>query len=197
MEPKYYQEEQPSFWSNLKNNFVELFEFIAILGAIFIICRFFIAEPHKVSGNSMVPNFHDGDYLITNKLAKQFSTFQRGEVIILQNPRDPNQVFIKRLIGFPTEKIKIARGGVYVNDQILQEQYLPTGTTTEGQTYLSEGEEVVIPENQYFVMGDNRSNSSDSREWGPVQNELIIGQAYLRYWPLPKFSILPINRPSV
>lgn len=191
-----YQEEE-SFGSKLKNNFIELIEFIAILAAIFIIFRFFVAEPHKVSGHSMDNNFHDGDYLITNKLAKKFSNLQRGEVVILQNPRNPDQVFIKRIVGLPGERIKILNGHVYINDQSLAEFYLPPNLQTSGGTDLVEGEEKTIPLSFYFVMGDNRRNSSDSRDFGPIPEKLIIGQAWLRYWPIQQFALIKINTPSL
>lgn len=194
--PEYYGEEKLSFWANFKNNFAEAVEFIAVLAAIFIFIRLIVAEPHKVSGSSMIPNFHDGDYLITNKLATKMSEPARGEVIILKNPRDNNVVFIKRVIGLPKDKIMVRDGKVYVNDREISEPYLPAGTITHGQSYLQEGVEILTPEDQYFVMGDNRGGSSDSREWGPVQKYLIIGQAYLRYWPIQKFTIIKTREVS-
>lgn len=186
-------EEQPS---KLKESIIELIEFIAIVAAVLVVLRFFVAEPHRVSGNSMIPNFHDGDYIITNKLAKNFSTFQRGEVIILHNPRNKDQVFIKRVVGLPGEKVEVLDGQVYINDQPISEAYLPNQLQTPPGTFLSEGEEIVVPENQYFVMGDNRGGSSDSREWGTVMFELVIGQAWGRYWPIDKFGIISIGKPS-
>lgn len=196
--PEYYKEREskPSFWDNIKKDFVELVEFVAVLAAIFIFIRLIIAEPHKVSGSSMVPNFHDGDYLITNKLATNFSEPARGEVIILKNPRDINKVFIKRVIGLPKDKLMISGGKIYINDKIIGEPYLPADTIIKGGSYLKEAVTIIVPEGQYFVMGDNREGSSDSREWGPVQKDLIIGQAYLRYWPLQKAEILKLGEAS-
>lgn len=196
MEPEYIDPEEQSFSSKLKNSIVEFIEFIAVVIAVLAILRFFIAEPHRVSGSSMVPNFHDGDYIITNKLSMRFALPQRGEVIILQNPRNTDQVFIKRVIGLPGEQIKIDRGKVYVNRQVLDEPYLPTNLATPPESFLEEGEEIVVPNGQYFVMGDNRHASSDSREWGPVKLELIIGQAWMRYWPAQKFGLIQIEKPS-
>lgn len=196
-EPQYPDSEEQTFWSKFKNNLIELIEFIAVLGAIFIIIRFFIAEPHRVSGSSMVPNFHDGDYLITNKVSVKLSHPKRGEVIILQNPRNPDQVFIKRVIGLPLEKVMIGSSNVYINGLPLAEPYLPQGTITSGENFLKEREEITIPEGQYFVMGDNRGGSSDSREWGPIKEELIVGQAYFRYWPPQKITLLKVDTPSL
>lgn len=190
MEPAYYQEESRSFGSSFKDKIVEFIEFIAITGAVFVILRFFVAEPHKVSGRSMVPNFQDGDYIITNKISVRSGEIKRGEVIILQNPRNPDQVFIKRVIGLPEEHIRLINGTVLISGQPLAEPYLPKGTTTPGEAFLSDGEEVVVPKAQYFVIGDNRTGSSDSREWGPVPVELIIGSAWLRYWPPQEFALI-------
>lgn len=197
MEPEYSPNEDQGFWTKLKNNFAELIEFIAILGAIFIAFRLLVAEPHIVSGSSMIPNFHDKDYLITNKLVVTFSKIQRGMVIILQNPHNSDQNFIKRIIGLPGEKIKIEDGKVFINGNELIEPYLPPNTITEGETYLINGEEIVIPEGQYFVMGDNRGNSSDSRAFGSIGTDKIIGQAFFRYWPPDKIQYLKIKTSSL
>ncbi len=188
--------EQTSWWDKTKGGLAELIEFVAIVGVIVLVIHYLIAEPHLVSGNSMVPNFIDGDYIITNKLATRFSTPKRGEVIILKYPRDFNKVFIKRIVGMPGERIKITDGIVSINGQILQEPYLPKDTVTQVRGFISDGEELTIPDGQYFVMGDNREGSSDSREWGPLKRELIIGQAIFRYWPLPKVGIIHVDQPS-
>lgn len=190
MEPTYYQEDKPSFWASFKDKAVEFIEFIAIIGAVFVVLRFFVAEPHKVSGRSMVPNFQDGDYIITNKISARAGEFQRGEVVILQNPRNTDQVFIKRVIGLPGERISLQNGAVLINGRPITENYLPRGTRTPGESFLTEGEEVVVPEGQYFVIGDNRTGSSDSREWGPVSADLFIGTAFLRYWPPQEFTLI-------
>lgn len=191
-----FENEQPSFWSKLGDNVIELIEFVAIIGAILIVIRFFVAEPHKVSGRSMVPNFQDGDYIITNKISLRMGPPKRGEVIILQNPRNTDQVFIKRVIGLPGERIKISQGKIYINDNPIDEPYLPAGLSTHGGAFLNEDETVTIPNDQYVVLGDNRSGSSDSREWGPVRKELIIGQALLRYWPPQQFKLIQIDQSS-
>lgn len=189
-----YQVDGPGFGSKIKDSIIELIQFVAIVASILMIIRVFIAEPHKVSGNSMVPNFHDNDYIITNKLATRLSTPVRGEVIIIKNPRNPEKdVFIKRVIGLPRETIKLLNGKVYINGTLLSESYLPSGLETPGEGFLRDGSEATIPTDNYFVMGDNRKNSSDSRDFGFVSKEIIIGQAYLRYWPLDKITIIPVN----
>lgn len=196
MEPEYQSSEGRSFWSSFGNKLIELIEFIAIIGAILVVVRFFVAEPHKVSGHSMVPNFQDGDYIITNKLVTRLDNLQRGKVIILQNPRNKDQVFIKRIVGLPLEQVSLQGGQVYINNKLFSEPYLPPGTLTPGESFLTEGESITIPEDQYFVMGDNRGASSDSREWGPISKDLIIGDAWLRYWPVQKFTLIKKDTPS-
>ncbi|MDD2823050.1 MAG: signal peptidase I [Candidatus Daviesbacteria bacterium] len=189
-----YQIDGPSFGTRLKDSLVELIQFIAIVASILMIIRVLIAEPHRVSGNSMLPNFHDNDYIITNKLSVRLSTPKRGEVIIIKNPRNPEKdVFIKRVIGLPGETIKLLNGSVYINGTLLQEPYLEDGLQTPGEGFLKEGDEVYIPQGNYFVMGDNRRNSSDSRDFGLVKEELLIGQAELRYWPIQKAMIIPVG----
>lgn len=189
-----YQIEEPGFGTRFKDSLIELIQFVAIVASILMIIRVFIAEPHKVSGKSMVPNFQDGDYIITNKLATRFSTFQRGEVIILKNPQNPEkEVFIKRIIGLPGETLKLMDGKVYINNNILEEPYLPNNLKTGGEGFLKEGDEVTIPVENYFVMGDNRNNSSDSRQFGYIPREDIIGQAFVRYWPVNKMIVIPIG----
>ncbi len=195
MEPEFSTEEE-STGSKIKNNIFELIQFVAVVGAILVVCRFFVAEPHRVTGSSMIPNFYDGDYIITNKLSVKTADPKRGEVIILQNPRDTTKAFIKRIVGLPNERIKILAGQIYINGQLIAEPYLPLGLRTPGEAFLSEGEEITVPEGQYFVIGDNRTGSSDSREWGTVKKELIIGQAWLRYWPIQKFSLIKIDTAS-
>ncbi|KKR81445.1 MAG: Signal peptidase I [Candidatus Daviesbacteria bacterium GW2011_GWA1_41_61] len=191
-----FDPEGQSLGDRIKNNLVELIEFIAIIGAILVVVRFFVAEPHKVSGSSMVPNFHDGDYIITNKVATQISQPQRGEVIILKNPRNMDQVFIKRVIGLPGDRVMVSGGKVYINGQPTAELYLPKGTRTYGGASLSEGEELTVPQGRYFIMGDNRGGSSDSREWGTIGKDLVVGQAWLRYWPPQQFTLIQVDKPS-
>lgn len=185
-----FGEEELSFWDKTKAHLIDLFIFIAVVLAIMLVVHKFVAEPHQVSGSSMVPNFKDGDFIITNKIATNFYPLHRGEIIIFTSPRDASKVFIKRIIGLPQDRIRIQDGKLYLNGRQIIEPYLPAGTNTQTHGYLSEGEEIVVKDSQYFVIGDNRGGSSDSREWGPVKKEIIIGQAFLRYWPINKFGII-------
>lgn len=177
------------FFSSLGTHFIDFIQTLVVFGAIFILFYIFIAQPHKVSGSSMFPTFKDGDYIITEKLSYRFNTPQRGDVIVLKNPKDESQDFIKRVIALPGDQLKVATGLVYLNGALLPEAYLPSGTLTNGRSFLNEGTEIKAGDNQYFVFGDNREHSSDSREWGPVTKEEIIGRVFLRYWPPQSFGI--------
>lgn len=181
---------QKSFSDNLGGYFVEFFETIVVFGAIFAAIYLFVAQFHKVSGNSMVPTFHSGDYLITEKVSYRFREPKAGEIIVLKNPRDESQDFIKRIIAVPGDSIQISNSSVYVNDQFLKEDYLPAGTPTRAGAFITEGTTLKASENQYYVIGDNREHSSDSREWGPITKKEIIGKALFRYFPIQAIGLL-------
>lgn len=190
-EPDLYGElPQKSFFASLGSHFVDFFETIVIFGAIFACVYLFIAQFHKVQGNSMVPTLHTGDYLITEKVSYRFRNPKVGEIIVLQNPKNESQDFIKRIIAVPGDTIKISNNTVYLNGQPLPENYLPVGTITRSGAFLVEDSLVKVANNQYFVFGDNRAHSSDSRDWGPVTKEEIVGRAFFRYYPLPDISLL-------
>lgn len=187
----YYSTTPPkSFFENLRSHIIDFIQTIVVFGAIFALIYLFIAQFHKVSGNSMVPTLHSGDYLITEKVSYRFGGPKRGDIIVLKNPRDESQDFIKRIIALPGDTIKVEQIGVFVNGQLLEEPYLPTGTQTRSGAFLTEGGQIKVGPNQYFVFGDNRNHSSDSREWGAVIREEIVGKAFFRYWPPPSLGLL-------
>lgn len=192
MDPQgYYGDIQPkSLFEKFTGYFIELFETIVVVGAIFALIYLFIAQFHKVSGLSMFPTMHDGDFLITEKISYKFGLPKRGAIIVLKNPRDNSQDFIKRIIAIPGDTIRIENNNVYLNDKILNEPYLPTNTPTRPGAFLNAGNTVKVGDNQYFVFGDNRLHSSDSREWGPVTKEEIVGRAFFRYWPPSEVGML-------
>jgi signal peptidase I len=167
----------------------DLIKFAAIALAIVIPIRLFIAQPFVVSGLSMFPTFNDGQYLIVDEISYLVKGPTRGDVVIFRYPNDPSRFFIKRMIGMPNETIQITNGVVTIfNKQnptgfTLHEPYIdqPFSTT---QTYTTGPD-------QYFVMGDNRNQSSDSRYWGLVPKKLLIGRAYLRLLPLKTAAFLP------
>jgi len=175
------------FWS-----FLEILETIAIsVFAVFII-RTFLFQPFLVSGASMEPNFSNGDYLLVDEISYRFREPQRGEVIVFEPPVG-GRYFIKRIIGLPNEIIKIQDGEITVfdsqdNKKLLKEVYLPPDIKTFGDL------EVTLKSDEYFVLGDNRNYSFDSRSWGPISKERIIGLAKLRIWPIN--TTMAFGRPS-
>lgn len=168
----------------------ETIKIIIISLAIIIPVRYFLIQPFFVNGASMEPQFHDGEYLIIDELSYRFNKPQRGEVIVFKYPKAPSQYYIKRIIGLPSEKIKIDQGRIIIfNDQnpngfILDENnYL---SVDEGGTFLLE---TKLDKGEYFVLGDNRQASSDSRVWGPLPKDFIVGRAWIRAWPFDKIDI--------
>lgn len=162
----------------------ELVEVFVISASVFVVIYLFLMQPHQVKGNSMLPNFHNGEYLLTDKVSYRRHTPARGDVIVFRAPVDENLDFIKRVIAVGGDKIMIKQNDVYLNGQVLDESlYLSSGDTTHPGQFLKEGQEYQVPDGTVFAMGDNRTHSSDSREWGPVPNQNIIGRAFFRYWP--------------
>jgi signal peptidase I len=137
-----------------------------------------------VEGASMRPNFDTGQLVIVNRFAYFFNPPQRGDVIVLHNPRNVSEDFIKRVIGLPNETVEIKEGRVSVNGTPLDEPYI-----TKFCTVGCDGA-WTLKDDEYFVLGDNRSSSHDSHAFGPIQRSLIVGQAWIRYWPLPEFQII-------
>lgn len=174
------------------NLVMDFLETIVVALSIFVVVYLFLVQPHEVKGSSMEPNFHNNEYILTDKISYRFTEPKRGEVVIFKSPKNPEVDYIKRIIGLPSEQVKIQNGSVYINDKKLGEPYLEETTILYPGSFMQEGVEITIPSNEYFVFGDNRSHSSDSREFGPISRNLIIGRAFMRYWPLPKFGLLPV-----
>ncbi len=179
-----------SFFENLRSHIIDFIQTLVVFGAIFALIYLFIAQFHKVSGNSMVPILHNGDYLITEKITYRLGNPKKGDIIVLKNPRDESQDFIKRIMAVPGDTIKIENDLVFVNGQLISESYLPSGTITRPGNFLADGAQIKAGSNQYFVFGDNRNHSSDSREWGAVTREEIVGRAFFRYWPPKDLGLL-------
>lgn len=189
MDPNIFTETAPPKPS-LGEHIIDFIQTLVVFAVIGTIIYLFIAQPHKVSGSSMFPNFHDGDYIITDKVTYKITLPKRGDVIVFKNPRDESQDFIKRIIGKPGDRVRIYNGNVYVNDQILNEPYLPKGLTTKAGAFIKD-DDITVPSEHYLVFGDNRNRSSDSREWGYIAKGEIIGKVFLRYWPKESIGIYP------
>ena len=172
-----------------ENFFTELLKFAVVAVIIVVPVRLFVAQPFIVSGASMEPTFDTGQYLIVDELTYHFEAPTRGDVIIFRYPKDPSQFFIKRIIGLPGETVRIQGGEVYVvktdgTTLHLSEPYVVNkGNGADSTTKLGPDD--------YFVMGDNRPESSDSRVWGVLPKENIIGRALVRLLPVPTFALLP------
>lgn len=177
--------------------FLEIAETAILAILIFLALYLFLVRPHQIRGDSMLPNFHNGEYLLTEMVSHNLlkKDPQRGEVIVFRSPEQPNLDFIKRIIALPGEKIKLQNGKVFIINEanpegfLLREDYLGEGTVTEGRRTIKEGE-VFEVDDGYIVMGDNRERSSDSREWGVIKRENIIGRVWLRYWPPEAVALL-------
>ncbi len=162
----------------------DLVKILVIALVIIIPFRYYIAEPFVVSGSSMLQNFHNRDYLIIDRISYRNNLPQRGDVIVLKYPKDPSQFFIKRIIGLPGESVKIQGGHVVIFNQahpegeVLSEPYLTSQTETLGRS-----DTVKLGSNEYYVLGDNRTGSSDSRVWGILPGNNIVGRVWVRVYP--------------
>jgi len=145
----------------------------------------FLYQPVRVEGTSMLPRLVDQDRLFINKFVYHFEAIEPGDVVVFHYPRDPQKSYIKRIIAVPGDTLRIDRGRVYVNDKMLGEPYIP-----EEYRDTRSMDAMVIPRDEYFVMGDHRSISSDSREFGPVKRDLIYGKAAFIYWPTQDVGVV-------
>lgn len=189
---------------SLITKFLDIIEFFVSSAAIAILVYLFVTQPHQVNGTSMDPNFHNGQFLLTDKLSYRFHIPDRGDIVIFSAPPlahcpvGINCDFIKRIIALPGERIKVENHHVYINGKLLQEPYLdPSLGTSPGFTsasFLQEGVERVVPDGNYITFGDNRPASSDSRDWGPVPRDRIVGKVWLRYWPPQSFGVLAFEK---
>ncbi len=163
--------------------FLDILEVIVFAVGIFFFVYLLIMRPHKIKGPSMSPNFPDSEYLLTEKVSYYTRDPARGDVVVFTPPVSETDEYIKRVVALPGETIKISAGSVYINGKLLEEPYLDASVDTFAENFLSEGEEYTVPDGTYFVLGDNRPRSSDSRDWGPVTKKEISGRAWVIYWP--------------
>jgi signal peptidase I len=145
----------------------------------------FLYQPVKVEGTSMQPELLDQERIFVNKFVYHFEGIQRGDIVVFWYPKDPSKSFIKRVVGVPGDVVQIKDGHVYINDQLFQERYVPTGYQ-DLDSYAS----IRVKEGYYYVLGDHRNASNDSRSWGLVPRKYIYGKAVFRYWPVDKAGFL-------
>lgn len=170
----------------IKRTIGAIFDFlqgIVVVMAIMVMVYLFVVSPQEINGASMEPNFHNSEYILTSKISYKLHDPKRGDVVIFKSPRNKDIDYIKRIIGEPGDRVMLNGGSYYVNGAKLEEPYLAPGTYIGGGIFLQEGAEIIVPKGQYFVSGDNRGHSSDSREFGPIAKEDFIGKAFFRYWP--------------
>ena len=170
--------------------FLDIIEVCVFAIAIFLFLYLLVMQPHKIKGDSMQPNFPDGEYLLTDKISYRLREPERGEVIVFKAPGANGEEFIKRIIGLPAESISIKEGRVFINSKLLDEPYLASDLVTPAGSFLKDGFELTIPDNNYIVLGDNRGASSDSRAWGFITKEDITGRAWVTYWPIPEAGLV-------
>ena len=180
-------EARKHFWAEARLLVRDLI-FAVMLMILFVV---FVVQPVKVEGTSMLPRLHDGERIFVNKLIyyKEFSWMpqvQRGDIVVFWFPDDPDKSYIKRVIGLPNEMVEIRDGRIRVNGQELNEPYLDPQLNV---SHMSQPP-VIVKAHYYFVMGDNRDHSSDSRYWGLVPEKYIYGKALFRYWPIPRASVI-------
>jgi signal peptidase I len=155
----------------------------AIAIAIFIVI--FVVQPVKVEGTSMQPQLADQDRIFVNRFIYRFKEIDRGDVVVFWYPRDRSKSFIKRVIGVPGDSVEIRKGLVYINGELIKEPYLKP-EYRDSQSL----DKVVIPKGKYFVLGDHRNSSNDSRKWGFVEKSLIYGKAFFSYWPVSHVGLV-------
>lgn len=169
----------------------EISKVVCISLAIILPVRYYLIQPFYVKGASMEPNFHDNEYLIIDEISYRFKAPERGQVIVFRYPLNPQEYFIKRLIGLPGEEVQIKDNKIIIYNQenpnglVLKENYLPEDLKTQA----NDEERIKIGPDKYFVLGDNRNNSKDSRIFGPVDKNFVTGKVLFRGWPLKKITV--------
>lgn len=175
--------------------FLDIIETLVIAMSLFLVVYLFAVQPHQVNGQSMVPNFQSGEYVLTDKISYKFRPPQRGEIVVFHAPeaahcpKGTGCDFIKRLLGLPGDTVAVQNNQIVVNGVPLAEPYIPADFQTLPGAY-TKGRSITLGPNEYFAVGDNRPYSSDSRAWGPVNIDLIVGRAFFRYWPPQSVGIL-------
>ena len=181
--------EPQSGFEPLRYFFFDFLKVFIMAVAIIIPVRWFLFQPFVVTGDSMRPTFHNGNYLIIDELTYRFRAPARGEVVVMRFPKDPSQYFIKRIVGLPGEHLVIRDGQVKIYNAehpsglTLEESYLQSQNITHGNIDLR------LKSEEFFVLGDNRLSSSDSRVWGILPRQDIVGRVYLRLFPLDELQL--------
>ncbi len=164
---------------------------LLVAAAVFLVIYMFLAQPFQVNGESMYPNFLDREYVLTNKIGLQLGSPKLGDVVVFKAPPEPEKDYIKRIIGVAGDTVMVKDGNVYLNGNLLDESsFLNPSVKTYGGAFLKDGDTITVPPGEYFVMGDNRMYSSDSREWGFVPRNNLIGYSSFVYWPITDAKLI-------
>lgn len=174
-----------------KSFFGEILKFVLIAVVIVVPFRVYVAQPFIVSGASMDPTFDNGEYLVVDQLSYQFESPARGDVIIFRYPKDPSKFFIKRVIGLPNETVEIHSGVVVIKNNNFPEGFTLTEDYVTVKNAKTDSTTTTLGDGEYFVLGDNRIASLDSRVWGPVPENLVTGRPILRVLPFEKLGLFP------
>ena len=167
----------------------EVLQTLLLTAIIFFGTRLAV-QNYRVEGSSMYGTLHNSEFVLVNKLAYTRSEPRHGDIIVFNYPEDPSEQFVKRIIALPGDSIEIRQGSVYVNGEQLIEPYINRGAQLAGIADRDELSFRTVPAESYFVMGDNRRGSRDSREWGFLQRKYIVGKVWLAYWPPPDFGVI-------
>ncbi len=158
---------------------------------IFVVVYLFLFRTGQVYGSSSYPTWENGEKFITDKISYSFGEPKRGDFVVVESPTNRDQDFLKRIIGLPGETIRLSEGKVYIDGLLLDESsYLEESTNTSGQGFLANEVDYQVPEEYFFVMGDNREHSSDSRSFGPIARGKVVGKVVLRFWPPERFGLV-------
>jgi len=170
----------------------EVAKIIIISLCIVIPIRYFLFQPFFVKGMSMEPNFEDGEYLIVDEITPRIDSYQRGEVIVFKFPQNPSQYYIKRIIGLPGETLELRDGEIVIKNKENKDGFILDESKYLSADFGSQDLKITLKEDEYFVMGDNRGASADSRRWGALPEKYIVGRVWLRAWPFPRFETIEL-----
>ncbi len=186
----------PYLLRQLGEFFLDMIETIVIALSIFLVIYLFFMQPHQVNGQSMVPNFQSGEYVLTDKVSYRMGDPKPGDIVVFhapeaaQCPKGTGCDFIKRVLAVPGDTVQVENDAIIVNGVPREEPYIPAEFQTLAGAYMR-GKTITLGPDEYFVSGDNRPYSSDSRAWGPIRKSDIVGRAFFRYWPLAKVGLIP------
>ncbi len=174
----------------MKGIFLDLLEAGIIGLVVFSLVYFLVGQLMEVTGSSMQPTLENKEQIFAEKISVKMEPPSRGDIVIFKHPENNKRLLIKRVVGLPNEQIEILNGVVFINEKQLAEEYINTKNSTQGKLQIHENEKYTIPENQYLLLGDNREESSDSRQIGFIPRDLIIAKVFAVYFPLKNFRLL-------